>query len=141
MIFMVMAGVILATGLTLFALRGNMTYFYTPSDIVGESAKNIKPGKTFRLGGLVVYGTLEKEGTIIRFVVTDNTHDLNVFYDGIPPNLFREGQGIIATGALDERNVFIASELLAKHDENYMPPEVAKALKEQQLYRAPAEQE
>ena len=124
---LVLVGVIMAATLTLLALRDTVTFFYTPSDIVGPEPKYIMPDRPFRLGGLVVYGTVEKEGKIVRFTVTDNMHDIPVVYEGIPPNLFREGQGIVATGTMND-GTFKATQLLAKHDENYMPPEVAKAL-------------
>lgn len=127
-IVLVLAGVITAVALTLFALRDTVTFFYVPSDIVGPEAKYIAPARPFRLGGIVVYGSLKKDGKMVYFVVTDNIQDVPVVYEGIVPNLFREGQGIVATGKLDDLGVFQATQLLAKHDENYMPPEVAKAL-------------
>jgi len=127
-IVLVLAGVIMAATLTLFALRDTVTFFYAPSDIVGPEARFIMPERPFRLGGLVVYGTVEKEGKTVRFTVTDNLNDIPVVYEGIPPNLFREGQGIVATGRMNTEGTFVATQLLAKHDENYMPPEVAKAL-------------
>jgi cytochrome c-type biogenesis protein CcmE len=131
-ICLVLAGIITATALTLFALRDTVTFFYSPSDIRGENAAFVTPERPFRLGGLVVYGTIERQGRITDFVVTDNREDINVRYEGIVPDLFSEGQGIVATGTLDEDGTFIASQLLAKHDENYMPPEVARILEESQ---------
>lgn len=127
-IVLVLIGLSLASGLTLFALRDNVTYFYAPADIVGEHPKKINKDRPFRLGGLVVYGTTEKQGSLLRFVVTDYIEDITVEYNGIAPALFREGQGVIATGRLRDDGVFGADQLLAKHDEKYMPPEVAKAL-------------
>ena len=127
-IVLILIGVITATTLTLFALRDTVTFFYSPSDIIGPEAKNINSDRAFRLGGLVVYGTIERRGKLVNFVVTDNLYDINVIYEGIPPNLFTEGQGVIATGTMNEDGAFVATQLLAKHDENYMPPEVAKAL-------------
>jgi cytochrome c-type biogenesis protein CcmE len=124
----------LATGLALYALRDNLSYFYTPHEVrafQAEKSPRVAPGRVFRLGGLVVKGSLSKpdaEGAI-RFTVTDNVDELTVRYQGILPDLFREGQGVVATGSLDAKGVFAASGLLAKHDETYMPPEVAKGLK------------
>ncbi len=128
-VLLVLAGAVMAAGLTLFALRDTVTFFYTPSDIVGDDVRFIAPARPFRLGGLVVYGTVERQGKTVKFTVTDNLNDIPVTYDGIPPNLFHEGQGIVATGQMNDEGVFVATQLLAKHDENYMPPEVAKALK------------
>ena len=130
-IILVVTGIAVAAALTLFALRDNVTYFYAPADIVGEHPRQINKERPFRLGGLVMYGTVEKEGALLRFVVTDNIEDITVEYSGIAPALFREGQGVIATGRLREDGVFAADQLLAKHDEKYMPPEVAKALAKQ----------
>ena len=130
-IILVLAGIAVAAGLTLFALRDNVTYFYAPADIVGEHPKQINKDRPFRLGGLVMYGTTEKEGALLRFVVTDNIEDITVEYNGIAPALFREGQGVIATGHLRDDGIFAADQLLAKHDEKYMPPEVARALARQ----------
>ena len=127
-IILILTGIAVAAGLTLFALRDNVTYFYAPADIVGEHPKHINTARPFRLGGLVVYGTVEKDGTLTRFVVTDYIEDINVEYSGIVPALFREGQGVIAIGRMRDDSIFAADQLLAKHDEKYMPPEVAKAL-------------
>jgi cytochrome c-type biogenesis protein CcmE len=120
-------GAAAAAALALTAFQDNLLFFYSPSDV---AAKGIGPDRRFRLGGLVEDGSLEKidGGRTIGFVVTDTRADLRVLYTGIPPDLFREGQGVIAHGALRADGVFVADELLAKHDENYMPPEVAKAL-------------
>ena len=127
-ILLVLSGIVMAVTLTLFAMRDTVTFFYAPSDILGPDANFVAPERPFRLGGLVVYGSVKKQGKVVSFVITDNANDVPVVYEGIVPNLFREGQGIVATGKLDEQGVFQATELLAKHDENYMPPEVAKAL-------------
>ncbi|MBI4030188.1 MAG: cytochrome c maturation protein CcmE [Proteobacteria bacterium] len=129
-IILVVTGIAVAAALTLFALRDNVTFFYTPSDIIGANAKNIVKDRPFRLGGLVMYGTVEQDGKRLRFIVTDNMEDIAVEYEGVVPALFREGQGVVAAGTLDESGLFRATTLMAKHDENYMPPEVAKALKE-----------
>ena len=100
-----------------------------PSDLVNQP---IPPGRQFRLGGLVKHGTVNRVegGLTTQFVVTDGPEEVTVEYVGILPDLFREGQGVIARGALDDNGVFAASEVLAKHDENYMPPEVADALEQ-----------
>ncbi|MAI47542.1 MAG: cytochrome c maturation protein CcmE [Hyphomicrobiaceae bacterium TMED74] len=114
--------------LVLFAMRGAIVYFYTPSDVV---TKSVEPGQRFRLGGLVAGGSVDRgEGTKVGFSVTDTLQIIKVRYDGVLPDLFREGQGVIAEGKLDGSGIFQADTVLAKHDENYMPPEVAKSLKE-----------
>lgn len=124
-----------AVALSLYALRDNISFFYSPRDIVAMKSLNdprMAAGKTFRLGGLVQEGSVVKstQETKTSFVVTDGDATLQVHYTGILPDLFREGQGVVATGALAADGSFDARELLAKHDENYMPPEVAKALKQ-----------
>lgn len=127
-ILVVVLGIAVAAGLSLYALRDNVTFFYAPSDIVGEHPKQIDTARPFRLGGLVMYGTIEKDGAITRFVVTDNIDDITVEYEGVAPALFAEGKGVVAMGRMRPDGVFAADQLLAKHDENYMPPEVARAL-------------
>lgn len=127
-ISLVLFGVACAAGLTLFALRDNVTFFQTPTDLVSASSRPYAGGKTIRLGGLVVYGTVQKDGLMTKFVVTDMNEDVPVEHEGIMPDLFREGQGIVATGTYDEDGIFRATQILAKHDEEYMPPEVAKTL-------------
>ena len=118
----------LALGLVLFALRETITYFKTPSDI---TAAPLAPNQRFRLGGLVAAGSLKRgQGTEIEFAVTDTLKSVPVVFRGVLPDLFREGQGIVAEGRLEPDGRFRADNVLAKHDENYMPPEVAKALKE-----------
>ena len=108
------------------AFRKNMMYFYTPSDI---AAQTIAADTRLRLGGLVTAGSLKRgDGLLVDFTVADCKATLPVRYDGILPDLFREGQGIVATGRL-QNGVFVADEILAKHDENYMPPELADSLK------------
>jgi len=117
----------LAAWLVLGALRGNLSYFFDPTQVAkGE----VPAGHVFRLGGLVVPGSLERtEGDLtVRFDVTDNHNTIKVSYSGILPDLFKEGQGVIAQGRMGPDQVFVADEVLAKHDENYMPPEVAAAL-------------
>jgi len=117
----------LATYLVLNALEGNLSYFFSPSQVHnGEAPKD----HVFRLGGMVEKGSVKRaEGDLtVNFVVTDNNKTMAVAYTGILPDLFEEGQGVIAQGKLNADNVFIADEVLAKHDENYMPPEVAAAM-------------
>lgn len=111
-----------------FALRDTIVFFQTPSDV---AEGKVKPGERFRLGGLVADGSVERgQGTKVRFSVTDTLQSVPVSYEGILPDLFREGQGVVTEGKLDETGQFVADTVLAKHDENYMPPEVAAALKE-----------
>ena len=127
------AGVSAAVLLVMFALRDGVDYFYTPTRVM---AKEVGPGVSFRLGGLVAAGSVKRgEGTKVAFDVTDVTATIPVVFEGILPDLFREGQGIIAIGKLEPSGRFVASSVLAKHDENYMPPEVAKSLKEQGVWQ------
>ena len=118
-----------ATALALFAFQQNLLYFYSPSQL---RAEEIATGQVFRLGGLVVDGSVERQndGITTVFDLTDTAESVTVTYTGLLPDLFREGQGIVAQGKLNEQGIFVAQEVLAKHDENYMPPEVAEALKE-----------
>jgi cytochrome c-type biogenesis protein CcmE len=119
----------LAAGLILFALRDSIVFFNSPTDVI---EKRVAIGSRIRLGGLVKSGSLQKsENLLIRFEVTDGKTTIPVTYRGILPDLFREGQGVIAEGALDDSGVFRADSVLAKHDERYMPKEVADALKKQ----------
>ena len=123
----------LAVGLVLMALRDSIVFFYTPSEV---AEKHLDTGQRFRLGGLVENGSLKRgEGTTVSFVVTDKRATLPVTYTGVLPDLFREGQGVVAEGTLTSEGVFHADSVLAKHDEKYMPPEVAKKLKEQGVWR------
>ena len=116
----------LAVGLVLFALRNSIVFFHTPSDL---AEKPIASGQRFRLGGLVAEGSVKRGGgTKVEFTVTDTLKAVPVAYEGVLPDLFKEGQGVIAEGKLTPEGTFIADSVLAKHDENYMPPEVAKAL-------------
>jgi cytochrome c-type biogenesis protein CcmE len=127
----------LAVGLVLLALRDSIVFFYTPSEV---AEKHLDPGQRFRLGGLVEDGSLKRgEGTAVSFVITDKRSTLPVTYTGVLPDLFREGQGVVAEGMLNSHGVFNADNVLAKHDENYMPPEVAKKLKEQGVWRGDAQ--
>ena len=117
-----------AVGLVLYALRDSIVFFHTPSDI---AEKHIAPGERFRLGGLVAAGSVRRgDGAMVGFVVTDTLKDVPVTYEGVLPDLFREGQGVVAEGKLTPEGLFVADTVLAKHDETYMPPEVAKALQE-----------
>ena len=122
----------LALALVLFALRDTIVFFHTPKEV---AEKNIPPGKRIRLGGLVAENSLKRgEGLTVTFAITDTAKTIPVSYTGILPDLFREGQGVVAEGKLDLSGRFLADAVLAKHDENYMPPEVAKALKEQGVW-------
>lgn len=127
----------LAVGLILFALEDSIVFFYSPSDI---AEKNIKPGQRIRLGGLVAEGSVKRgENTTVRFSVTDTAKTIAVIFTGVLPDLFREGQGVVTEGRLRGDGVFVADNVLAKHDENYMPPEVAEALRKQGVWRGGAE--
>ncbi|MEK9971616.1 MAG: cytochrome c maturation protein CcmE [Ferrovibrio sp.] len=119
-------GLGVATALVLSAFNDNLVFFHSPSDV---AEKHLPAGRLFRLGGLVEQGSVKKDGLTTDFVVTDLRANIPVRYTGILPDLFREGQGVVANGKLDAEGRFIAAEVLAKHDENYMPPEVADALK------------
>jgi len=116
-----------AAALVLSSLSDNIVFFYSPSQL---AEKHLAPERRFRLGGLVEQGSVRKEGADVHFRVTDLKDSVAVVYRGILPDLFREGQGVIAEGALGPDGTFMARDVLAKHDEKYMPPEVANALKE-----------
>ena len=124
----------LATKLILMALEDNIVYFYTPSDLIEKfgDTKNIQ--NKIRIGGLVLESSIKKEGEKTIFMITDRKTEVKVVFKGPLPDLFREGQGIVAEGMFQNNN-FIASEVLAKHDENYMPPEVADALKKNNVWK------
>ena len=118
-----------AAGLVLFALKDSIVFFNSPTDVV---EKHVAPGARIRLGGLVKPGTLVRgDNLLVRFEVTDGNKSVPVSYTGILPDLFREGQGVVTEGALDGLGAFRADSVLAKHDETYMPKEVAEALKKQ----------
>jgi cytochrome c-type biogenesis protein CcmE len=119
-------GLFVGTALVLSAFQDNIVFFLSPSEI---AAKMPSPSQRLRIGGLVENGSVQKAGETVTFTVTDNAHDLKVRYTGLLPDLFREGQGIVAEGKMGTDGVFAASEVLAKHDEKYMPKEVADALK------------
>ena len=125
----ILAGVSIAGLLALSAFRENVMFFFDPSQVAAGEAPI---EKRFRLGGMVRPGTVERaQGSLdMSFMVTDFKHDVKVVYTGVVPDLFRENQGVVAHGRLGANGVFVADEILAKHDENYMPPEVARAIKE-----------
>ncbi len=116
-----------AVGLVLNAFNSNLVFFYTPSQIASKEAPQ---GRTFRIGGLVQAGSVVREGVTVRFTVTDTAQAVPVRFEGVLPDLFKEGKGVVAQGQLGSDGVFAAREVLAKHDENYMPPEAAEALKQ-----------
>jgi len=126
-VLLILAGVSIASTIAFYSLQENLLYFQSPSEVAEQA---MPAGRQFRLGGLVKPGTVDRtgDGLTTRFVVTDGPEELQVQYVGILPDLFREGQGVIARGALNGQGTFDATEVLAKHDENYMPPEVADAL-------------
>jgi len=124
LVAMLVLGVSLAGYFALKAFNDNLLYFFTPTDVIEGRAPI---GKSFRMGGLVETGSVVRDDMKVSFILTDTANSMQVDYVGILPDLFREGQGIVATGSLS-KDVFVASEVLAKHDENYMPPEVADAL-------------
>ena len=123
---LVLAGITLAGFLAYRALQENLLYFFSPSQVAAGEA----PNRTFRLGGMVVAGSLKREvGTLnVTFIVTDNLHSVPVKYNRVLPDLFREGAGAVVVGRMNDNGEFIGEEVIAKHDENYMPPEVAEAL-------------
>ncbi|MGO9804704.1 MAG: cytochrome c maturation protein CcmE [Steroidobacteraceae bacterium] len=124
----IVAGVSIAGALALSAFRKNVTFFFDPSQV---AAGQVPPGEGFRLGGMVTEGSLKRApGSLeVRFAVTDFSHEVPVTYTGVLPDLFREGAGVVAHGHLAADGTFIADEVLAKHDEKYMPPAVARSLK------------
>ena len=126
-IALLLVGMGLATALILKSFNQNLMYFYSTSDVANGKAPT---GRDFRIGGLVVAGSVKRaaDSLAVRFVLSDLKKEVTVSYTGILPDLFREGQGIVANGKLGADGVFVAREVLAKHDENYMPPEVAESL-------------
>jgi cytochrome c-type biogenesis protein CcmE len=129
LVLAILAGVAIAVALALSALQQNINLFYTPTQIAnGEAPSDAR----IRAGGMVAKDSLKRSGDSldVEFVVTDYAHNVTIRYRGILPDLFREGQGIVALGTLDSQGVLQADQVLAKHDENYMPPEVTKALEE-----------
>ncbi len=139
-LWFIVAGVALvaaAVGLVLFALKNNVSLYFTPTQVFNKEAPQ---GRSFRIGGLVEAGSVQrqKDGLTVRFNITDTTKTMPVIYQGILPDLFKEGKGVVAQGKLETDNVFHADEVLAKHDENYMPPEAADALKKAEAAKAAA---
>jgi cytochrome c-type biogenesis protein CcmE len=125
-----------AVFLVVFALRDTIVFFHTPKEV---AERKIPAGQRIRLGGLVAEGSVKRgAGTAVEFAITDTAKTIAVSYTGILPDLFREGQGVVAEGKLDGNGRFLADTILAKHDETYMPPEVAKALKEQGVWQGDA---
>ena len=126
-VLFIVCGASVAAALVFYALRDNLNLFYSPSEVAAGKAPH---GTRIRAGGMVREGSVQRspQGLEVTFVVTDYEHDVTVSYEGILPDLFAEGQGVVALGMLDEQGVFVASEVLAKHDEEYMPPEVTESL-------------
>ena len=129
LVAVIVAGVSLAGFLALRAFRENVMFYFDPTKV---AAGQVKQGQRFRLGGMVVKGSVQRRsGTLdVKFVVTDFAHNVPVTYSNVLPDLFKEGAGVVALGRLNASGVFVADEVLAKHDEKYMPPEVAKSLKQ-----------
>ena len=132
LVVLLVFGVSLASYFGIKAFNENLLYFFTPTDVLEGKAPQ---GKSFRIGGLVQTGSVIRDDLLVFFTLTDNKKTIEVHFEGILPDLFKEGQGIVATGSVSKfdkeilnKNVFLATEVLAKHDENYMPPEVAEAL-------------
>jgi cytochrome c-type biogenesis protein CcmE len=126
----------IVAALVLTAFQQNLVFFFTPSQVAANEAPQ---GRTFRIGGLVETGSVKRQadGVTVRFVVTDTAKSIPVLYRGVLPDLFREGKGVVTQGRLEADGVFRASEVLAKHDENYMPPEAAEAIKKAHAGRPP----
>ncbi len=128
-----LASVSLAAYFVLNAFESNLVFFFTPTQIeTGEAPKD----RTFRVGGMVKEGSVKRDNMTVNFIVTDTAKDVRVAYTGILPDLFKEGKGVVAQGRLDANGQFTASEVLAKHDENYMPPEAQHAMDQAQLDKA-----
>jgi len=121
-----------ATTLVLSAFRQNLVFFYTPTDVV---ANKVPANQKFRVGGLVEAGSVKRDGVRVTFRVTDTAQTISVAYDGILPDLFREGKGVVAEGRIEQGGLFRASQVLAKHNENYMPPDAAHALEQAEKAR------
>ncbi len=128
----VLAAVGAAVGLVLNAFNSNLVFFYTPTQVASKEAPQ---GRTFRVGGLVEAGSVTRDGVTVRFVVTDTAKTVPVKYEGVLPDLFKEGKGVVAQGQLGPDGTFVAREVLAKHDENYMPPEAADAVQKAEKER------
>ena len=141
-LWFIVAGVALvavAVGLVLFALKNNVSLYFTPTQVFNKEAPQ---GRSFRIGGLVEKGSLqrEKDGLTVHFNITDTVKTMPVIYKGILPDLFKEGKGVVAQGKLETGDVFHAEEVLAKHDENYMPPEAKDAIEKAQKNQKAGEQ-
>lgn len=132
-VLVLLSAVGMAAALVLNAFNSNLVFFYTPAQI---DAKEAPQGRTFRVGGLVQAGSVVRDGVTVRFTVTDTLKSVPVRYEGVLPDLFKEGKGVVAQGQLGGDGVFAAREVLAKHDENYMPPEAADALQKADKMRA-----
>ena len=132
-----LAAISVAVGLVLYSLKGNVNLYFTPSDIFDNKAP---VGKSFRIGGLVEEGSIkrEKDGLSVSFAITDTHKTIPVIYTGILPDLFKEGKGVVAQGRMEEGGIMRAEEVLAKHDENYMPPEAMDAMNKAQAAKAAA---
>ena len=131
-----LASLAIAAGLALNALDSNIALYVTPSEVAAGKSPQ---GKAFRIGGLVKEGSVKRQDMTVHFVMTDMAKDIPVAYTGILPDLFRDGKGAVVQGRLGEDGIFVATEVLAKHDENYMPPEAAAALKQAQINQGAAE--
>ena len=133
---LIAAGIVVlcaAAAFVLNAFQSNLVFFFTPTQVSqGEAPK----GRTFRAGGMVKEGSLVRDGSNVRFVITDTAQEMTVTYVGLLPDLFKEGRGVVAQGKLGDDGVFVASEVLAKHDENYMPPEAKHALDQAEAAKA-----
>ncbi len=138
LVALIVVGVGAAVAFALNAFQENLLYFYSTSDVAGGKAP---PDRTIRIGGMVTLGSVQRQpGSLeVRFVLTDYAKDVTVSYSGVLPDLFREGQGVVARGKLVGDNLFVAEEVLAKHDEKYMPPEVADSLKKQHAGQKPSD--
>lgn len=124
-----LAALAIAAYFVLNAFESNLVFFFTPTQVAnGEAPKN----RTFRIGGMVKEGSVVRDNLTVRFVVTDTSKEMEVRYTGILPDLFREGKGVVAQGKIGDNNMFTATEVLAKHDENYMPPEAQHAVDQAQ---------
>lgn len=124
-----LAALAIAAYLVLNAFESNLVFFFSPTQIAaGEAPKN----RTFRVGGLVKPGSISRDNLTVNFIVTDTAKEMSVSYTGILPDLFKEGKGVVVEGRLNSSNLFVATQVLAKHDENYMPPEAASALEQAQ---------
>lgn len=132
-----LVGLSMAVGLVLYALKSNVSLYFTPTQVFNNEAPQ---GRSFRIGGLVEAGSVvrQKDGLSVKFAITDTHKSLTVLYKGILPDLFKEGKGVVAQGKMEADGMMHADEVLAKHDENYMPPEAADAIKRAEAVKAAA---